>query len=103
MWESRAVFRRGFFKQLWESASKRKRRRPPTCLRISIAAAFSTGRFSFLVLFSFINEFPLWKTGRVVLRIATPIGVTIGGDFRARSDGERDVCSDDVLRGLGYK
>ena len=40
--------------------------------------------FSFLVLFSFINEFPLWKTGRVALRIATPIGSTIGGDFRAR-------------------
>jgi hypothetical protein len=30
--------------------------------------------FSFLVLFSFIDEFPLWKTGRVALRIATPIG-----------------------------
>jgi len=28
--------------------------------------------FSFLVLFSFFDEFPLWKTGRVALRIAHP-------------------------------
>jgi hypothetical protein len=31
------------------------------------------------------EEFPLWKTGRVALRISHPIGFTITGDFRARS------------------
>jgi hypothetical protein len=43
--------------------------------------------FSFLVLFSFsfLNEFPLWKTGRVALRIRHPTALTVGGDFRARS------------------
>jgi hypothetical protein len=28
--------------------------------------------FSFLVLFSFFDEFPLWKTGRIALRISHP-------------------------------
>ena len=41
--------------------------------------------FLFWFFFLFIDEFPLWKTGRVALGIATPIGSTIGGDFRARS------------------
>jgi len=43
--------------------------------------------FSFLVLFSFsfVDEFPLWKTGRVALRIAAPTASTVRGDFRARS------------------
>ena len=37
--------------------------------------------FSFLVLFSFCNEFPLWKTGRVALRIRHPTAQTVRGDF----------------------
>jgi hypothetical protein len=43
--------------------------------------------FSFLVLFSFsfFDEFPLWKTGRVALRIGHPTASTVRGDFRARS------------------
>src|SRR5215831_17334182 len=70
MWKSRAVFRRGFSKQLWESASKKGAEGQPICLRISIAAAFSTGHFSFLVLFSFVNEFPFVENrpGRVTNR-----------------------------------
>src|SRR5262245_66426200 len=41
--------------------------------------------FSFLVLFSFFDEFPLWKTGRVALRIATLTASTVTRDFRALS------------------
>src|SRR5215510_1432662 len=41
--------------------------------------------FSFLVLFSFFEEFSLWKTGRVALRIATLTASTVRRDFRARS------------------
>src|SRR5215813_2251680 len=41
--------------------------------------------FSFLVLFSFFDEFPLWETGRVALRIATLTASTVRRDFRARS------------------
>jgi len=57
MWESRA-FLRGFSKQLWTSASSRSCRRPLLGLRMSIAAAFSTGRFlfCFLVRFSFFSK-----------------------------------------------
>jgi len=74
-------------KQKLPKATARSCRRPPLGLRMSIAAAFSTGRFvfSFLVLFSFINEFSLWKTGRVALGISHPTGSTVEGDFRARS------------------
>jgi hypothetical protein len=67
MWKSRAI-ERGFSKQLWESASRKCRRRPPIDLRISIAAAFSTGcSFFFFGSFFFFDEFSLWKNrpGRV--------------------------------------
>ena len=86
MWESRAFFL-GFSKQLWASASSRSCRRPPLGLRMSIAAAFSTGRFvfSFLVLFSFSNEFSLWKPAASRYEISHPTGSTVEGDFRARS------------------
>ena len=86
MWESRAFFL-GFSKQLWTSASSRSCRRPPLGLRMSIAAAFSTGRFvfSFLVLFSFSNEFSLWKPAASRYEISHPTGSTVEGDFRARS------------------
>jgi len=40
-----------------ESASRKSRRRPPIELRISIAAAFSTGRFLFLFWFFFLFLF----------------------------------------------
>ena len=59
--------------------------------------------FSFLVLFSFFDEFPLWKTGRVALRTATLTASKLGETFERDQHGELDICSDDVLRGLGYK
>jgi hypothetical protein len=62
MWESRAI-ERGFSKQLWKSASRKWCRRQPIPWRISIAAAFSIGRFVFLFWFFFLllTSFPCGK------------------------------------------
>jgi hypothetical protein len=104
MWESRAL-ERGFSKQLWESASRRSCRRPPIVLRISIAAAFSTGRFLFLFwsFFLFLTSFPCGKPAGSRYELRTLLRERLGETFERDQHGERDVCSDDVLRGLGYK
>src|SRR5437867_5217251 len=98
MWKSRALWR-GFSKQLWESASRRSRRRPPIVLRISIAAAFSTGRFLFL----FLTSFPCGKRAGSRYESATLLGERLKETFERDQHGELDICSDDVLRGPGYK
>src|SRR2546425_9401686 len=102
MWESRALWR-GFSKQLWESASRKSCRRPPICSRISIAAAFFHRPFSFLVLFSFCNEFPCGKPAGSRYESATPLCQRLKETFERDQHGELDICSDVVLRGLGYK
>src|SRR5947207_1534385 len=106
MWKSRALWR-GFSKQLWESASTRCCRRPPICLRISIAAAFSTGRFLFLFwfffLFLFVTSFPCGKPAGSRYESATLLGKRLKETFERDPHGKLDICSDDVLRGLDYK
>src|SRR6476620_828339 len=105
MWESRAI-ERGFSKQLWESASRRSCQRRPLALRISIAPAFATGRFLFFwffFLFLLLASFPCGKP--VGSRYEWPplLQQRLGETFERDQHGERDICSDDVLRGLGYK
>ena len=104
MWKSRAI-ERGFSKQLWESASTKRRRRPPIVLRISIAAAFSTGRFLFLFWFFFLfwTSFPCGKPDGSRYESATLLRQRLEETFERDQYGKWNVCSDDVLRGLGYK
>jgi hypothetical protein len=60
--------------------------------------------FSFLVLFSIINEFPLWENRPGRVTNSRPYWVDdLQETFERDQHGECDVCSDDVLRGLGYK
>src|SRR6266446_5053349 len=105
MWKSLVLFR-GFSKQLWESASTKRRRRPPI-LRISIAAAFSTGRFLFLFWFFFLflllTSFPCGKPDGSRYESATLLRQRLEETFERDQYGKWNVCSDDVLRGLGYK
>ena len=75
-------------------------------MRISTAVAFSTGvSFSFLVLFSFSFEmsFPCGKPDGSRYESATLLHQRLEETFERDRYGERDVCSDDVLRGLDYK
>src|SRR5499426_2327346 len=106
MWKSLVVFR-GFSKQLWESASRRSRRRRPMVLRISRAAAFSTGRFLFLFWFFFLflllTSFPCGKPTGSRYELPPLSTQRLEETFERDQYGERDVCSDDVLRGLDYK
>src|SRR5439155_23010586 len=102
MWESRALWR-GFSKQLWESASRKSCRRPPICSRISIAAAFSTGLFLFWFFFLFVMSFPCGKPAGSRYESATPLCQRLKETFERDQHGELDICSDVVLRGLGYK
>src|SRR5262245_60980452 len=98
MWKSRAP-ERGFSKQLWESASRRSCRRQPILSRISIAEAFSTGRFLFLLL----TSFPCGKPAGSRYELPPLSTQRLEETFERDQHGERDVCSDDVLRGLDYK
>src|SRR3989442_1381612 len=84
MWESRALWR-GFSKQLLETASKKSCPRPTDLFADFHSCGIFHRPFSFFVLFSFFNEFPLWKTGWVALRIGHPTVSTVEGDFRTRS------------------
>src|SRR5436309_9551718 len=106
MWESRSACG-GFSKQLWESASTKSRRRPPIVLRISIAAAFSTGRFLFLFwfffLFLFLTSFPCGKPAGSRYESAALLFRRLEETFERDRHGELDICSDVVLRGLDYK
>src|SRR5688572_20263884 len=104
MWKSRALWR-GFSKQLWESASSKSCRRPPIELRISIAAAFSTGRFLFLFWFFFLfwTSFPCGKPAGSRYESATLLDQRLKETFERDRHGKLNVCSDDVLRGLDYK
>ena len=73
--------------------------------RISIAAAFSTGRFLFLFwfFFLFVMSFPRGKPAGSRYESATLLGQRLKETFERDQHGELDICSDDVLRGLGYK
>jgi hypothetical protein len=104
MWKSRAM-ERGFSKQLWESASRKSRRRHPTLWRITIAAAFSTGRFLFLFwfFFLFVTSFPRGKPAGSRYESATLPHQRLKETFERDQDGELNVCSDVVPRGLRYK
>src|SRR5262245_24944684 len=59
-------------------------KKPPKATEF-VADFHSCGIFHRPFSFSFVDEFPLWKTGRVALRIAAPTASTVRGDFRARS------------------
>src|SRR5215510_1432663 len=104
MWESRASWR-GFSKQLWESASRKGCRRRPILGRISIAATFSTGRFVFLFwfFFLFLRSFPCGKPAGSRYESPPLLHQQLGETFERDQHGQSDICSDDVLRGLGYK
>src|SRR5215475_14671018 len=104
MWKSRSVCG-GFSKQRWKSASTERCRRPPIVLRISRAAAFSTGRFLFLFWFFFLllTSFPCGKPAGSRYELPPLSTQRLEETFERDQYGERDVCSDDVLRGLDYK
>jgi hypothetical protein len=92
MWESRASFARLFQAAVGIRIKKELPKATGFCADFHSCGIFHRPfGFSFLVLFSFCNEFPLWKTDRVALRISHPTGSTVEGDFRARSvrEGER--------------
>jgi hypothetical protein len=74
-------------------------------LRISIAAAFSTGRFLFLFWFFFLclMSSPCGKPAASRYESATLLGQRFQETFERDELGKLDVCSDDVLRGLDYK
>ena len=101
------LWRGGFSKQLWESASIKSRRRPPNLWRISIAAAFSTGLFLFLFwsffLFLLLTSFPCGKPAGSRYESPPLLHQRLEETFERDQHGELNVCSDDVLRGLGYK
>src|SRR5881296_3807513 len=102
MWKSLALFR-GFSEQLWESASTKRRRRPPIVLRISIAAAFSTGGVFFFFGSFFLRSFPCGKPAGSRYESSTLLSQRLEETFERDRYGKLNVCSDDVLRGLGYK
>src|SRR6266513_2313144 len=87
MWESRAVFARLF----QAAVGIRIKKKLPKATDL-FADFHSCGIFHrpfcfffFWFFFSFCNEFPLWKTGWVALRIGHPTVSTVEGDFRTRS------------------
>ena len=75
-------------------------------LRISTAAAFSTGflfLFWFFFLCLFVTSFPCGRPAGSRYESATLLCQRLEETFERDRIGELDVCSDDVLRGLDYK
>ena len=70
-----------------------------------MAAAFSTGRFLFVFWFFFLllTSFPCGKPVGSRYEYPPLLAQRLEETFERDQHGERDVCSDDVLRGLGYK
>lgn len=72
-------------------------------VRICTAAAFSTGHFLFWFFFLLLASFPCGKPAGSRYESAIQLHQRLGETFERDQHGEWDVCSDDVLRGLGYK
>jgi hypothetical protein len=75
-------------------------------MRISTGAAFSTGflfLFWFFFLFLFGTSFPCGKPTGSRYESATLLGKRLQETFERDQHGKLDICSDVVLRGLGYK
>ena len=91
----------GFSKQLDGNHQERYCRRLP--IPISSAAAVSTG-FSFSVWFFFVfNEFPPGMPAGSRYEYATRLFRRFEETFERDQDGESDICSDVVLRGLAIR
>jgi len=104
MWESRAL-REAFPSSCGNPHQEKAAEGHRLFLRISIAAAFSTGRFLFLFwfFFLFLTSFPCGKPSGSRYESATLLDQRLEETFERDQHGKWNVCSDDVLRGLGYK
>src|SRR3989442_1381609 len=96
-------FGEAFPSSCWKPHQKKAAQGPPICSRISIAAAFFTGLFLFLFFFLFLMSFPCGKPAGSRYESATPLCQRLKETFERDQHGELDICSDVVLRGLGYK